>query len=83
MIGFEDFITEVKKISSDFNNWAHVLPSVPVAHRLRYIEAVRAGLPMATAFDLVLLTANMNNNDFEKKLEEINENGIYPDEPAP
>lgn len=70
MIEFKAFEAEVLQYVKD-DRWLHILPSVPEDCRLRFISAIQAGVAMPFAFDLVLVSKHMKDNEFEKKLEEI------------
>jgi hypothetical protein len=64
MISYKDFETEIRQHTADFEQWQHILPSVPHELRERYIAAIKDGVHMPDAFDYVLLTQKLPDETF-------------------
>ncbi|HEY1030274.1 MAG TPA: hypothetical protein VGD89_00755 [Flavipsychrobacter sp.] len=70
MIDYKAFETAVKEIVAE-DRWLHILPAVPDGLRSRFLSAIKAGIGMPYAFDLVLVSKSMTDSAFEQKLRDI------------
>lgn len=64
MIKYKEFEESVKNITTDFEGWKYLLPSVPLAHRGRFVTVLKAGFDMPTAFDYVMTSMTLNEERF-------------------
>ncbi len=70
MIKYADFEEAVASVVGDISNWRHILPAVPYAHRRRYIITIQEGFEMPVAFDMVMASLTLYEEDYLKFLEE-------------
>lgn len=45
--------------------WKHILPAVPVAHRLRFLYTIRKGFSIPAVFDMVMLSQTLADKDYD------------------
>lgn len=67
---FSEFEHIVKKCEGYKAYWEHILPGVPQEYRERFINTIEKGVHMPMAFDLILMTKKLSDDEFYKKLEE-------------
>lgn len=70
MIKYADFEEAVASVVGDISNWRHILPAIPYAHRRRYIITIQEGFEMPVAFDMVMASLTLYEEDYLKFLEE-------------
>ena len=70
MIKYADFEEAVAAAAGDISNWRHILPAIPYAHRRRYLMTVQEGFEMPVAFDMVMASLTLYEDDYLKFLEE-------------
>lgn len=68
MIGYSAFEEQVKQLCNNYEDWQHILPSVPLELRRRYIEVIKRHVNMPDAFDYVLITKNIPDEKFYSRL---------------
>lgn len=70
MIKYKEFEETVQRIASAFESWKHLLPAVPIAHRNRFLTALKAGADIPTAFDYTMTSLTLHEDKFLSFLEE-------------
>lgn len=45
--------------------WKHILPAVPVAHRLRFMYTLRKGFSIPAVFDMIMLSQTLADKDYD------------------
>ncbi|RYD55802.1 MAG: hypothetical protein EOP56_14660 [Sphingobacteriales bacterium] len=76
MIQYKEFEETVQKNSSTFEAWKHLLPAVPLAHRSRFITALKTGADIPTAFDYIMTSLTLREDKFLNFLEEATQKRI-------
>lgn len=70
MSDYKEFEAAVlRHITGD--RWLHILPSVPADSRQRFLLAVQGGVALPQAYDLILVSKQMTDNEFAQKLRDI------------
>jgi hypothetical protein len=70
MIKYKEFEETVQRIASTFESWRHLLPAVPLAHRNRFVTALKTGADIPTAFDYIMASLTLHEDKFLSFLEE-------------
>ncbi|HYD23011.1 MAG TPA: hypothetical protein VEB40_16120 [Flavipsychrobacter sp.] len=66
MLHYERFQeTVLKEAGEGAAEWKHILPAVPVAHRLRFMYTLRQGFGIPAAFDMVMLSQTLADKDYD------------------
>jgi hypothetical protein len=69
MIKYEEFERATKDIADDYDNWLHLLPAIPLAHRPRFIGVIKRGIDIPTAFDYIMCSQRLNEDKFNEFLD--------------
>lgn len=65
MLHYEDFEAAVMEHTGrEFNKWQHLLPAIPLAHRYRYLKALEKGFQPPKAFDYVMSSLSIRDDEF-------------------
>ncbi len=65
MLQYKEFEKAIRSATGDaFQRWMHLLPAVPVGQRYRYIVTIEAGFDMPTAFDYVLVSQTIPDEEY-------------------
>lgn len=71
MIRYERFQESVlQQAGSLAETWLHILPSVPLAHRVRFLHTVRQGFTIPESFDIVMLSLKLMDKEYERFLQQ-------------
>lgn len=66
MLQYERFQETVfKEVGEGAEEWKHILPAVPVAHRLRFLYTLRKGFSIPAVFDMVMLSQTLADKDYD------------------
>lgn len=66
MLQYERFQeTVLKEAGEGAAEWQHILPAVPVAHRLRFLYTLRKGFSIPAVFDMVMLSQTLADKDYD------------------
>lgn len=66
MLQYERFQeTVLKEAGEGATEWRHILPAVPVAHRLRFLYTLRKGFSIPAVFDMVMLSQTLADKDYD------------------
>ncbi|MBW7914115.1 MAG: hypothetical protein H3C54_10590 [Taibaiella sp.] len=66
MLQYERFQeTVLKEVGEGAVEWKHILPAVPVAHRLRFLYTLRKGFSIPAVFDMVMLSQTLADKDYD------------------
>lgn len=66
MLQYERFQeTVLKEVGVGAEEWKHILPAVPVAHRLRFLYTLRKGFSIPAVFDMVMLSQTLADKDYD------------------
>lgn len=66
MLQYERFQeTVLKEAGEGATEWKHILPAVPVAHRLRFLYTLRKGFNIPSVFDMVMLSQTLADKDYD------------------
>lgn len=66
MLQYERFQeTVLKEAGEGATLWKHILPAVPVAHRLRFLYTLRKGFSIPAVFDMVMLSQTLVDKDYD------------------
>lgn len=66
MLQYERFQeTVLKEAGEGAAEWRHILPAVPVAHRLRFLYTLRKGFSIPAVFDMVMLSQTLADKDYD------------------
>lgn len=71
MSGYRKFEEKVHERVGADNEWLHILAGIPVNGRNRFLLLLDHDVDMPTAFDIILVTKEMTDEDFLKKLEDV------------
>lgn len=71
MMSYAEFVERIQELNSANEKWLHILPSIRLEHRQRYIQLLEKGMDMPKAFDLLLLTKNVSDEEFKSKLQDL------------
>lgn len=61
---FED--TVLKEGGSVAAEWKHLLPAIPVAHRLRFLYTLRKGFSVTASYDMVMLSQTLGEKEYDQ-----------------
>lgn len=65
MLHYEDFEAAVMELTGDeFRKWQHILPAIPLGHRFRYIRALEKDISPPMAFDYVMCSLSIKDDEF-------------------
>ena len=71
MLHYEDFQKTVMELNErDFEQWKHLLPAVPLAHRYRYLKAIEKGFSLPKSFDYVMSSLSIKDDEFSSFLQQ-------------
>lgn len=70
MIKYADFEEAVASVVGDITQWRHILPALPYAHRRRYLITVQEGFEMPVAFDMVMASLTLYEDDYLQFVQE-------------
>jgi len=70
MIDYEAFEIEVERLNPNKARWQHILPAVPPHCRIRFLTLVKANVDIPAAYDMVLITQNQTEEEFEQRLKQ-------------
>ncbi len=66
MLQYERFQeTVLSEAGEGAMEWKHILPAVPVAHRLRFLYTIRKGFSIPAVFDMVMLSQTLADKDYD------------------
>jgi hypothetical protein len=67
MLHYERFEeTVLKEQGSDGAEWKHLLPSIPIAHRLRFLYTLRKGFSVVASYDMVMLSQTLAEKEYSQ-----------------
>lgn len=67
MLHYERFEeTVLKEQGSDGAEWKHLLPSIPIAHRLRFLYTLRKGFSVVVSYDMVMLSQTLAEKEYSQ-----------------
>lgn len=61
---FEETILAEGGIKAEM--WKHLLPAIPLAHRLRFLFTLRKGFDIPTSFDMIMLSQTLGETAYEE-----------------
>ncbi|MEZ5016941.1 MAG: hypothetical protein R2800_07800 [Flavipsychrobacter sp.] len=65
MLQYKEFEKAIKSATGDaFQRWMHLLPAIPMQQRYRYIVTIEAGFDMPTAFDYVMVSQTIPDEEY-------------------
>lgn len=65
MLKYKEFEIAIKSATGDaFQRWMHLLPAIPMQHRYRYVVTIEAGFDMPTAFDYVMVSQTIPDEEY-------------------
>jgi hypothetical protein len=65
MIRYIEFESAVGGVAPEFTDWKHLLPAIPIAHRLRFIHVLKKKIEIPDAFDIVMSSLGLTDDKFE------------------
>lgn len=66
MLHYERFQeTVLTEAGNGGQEWKHLLPAIPVAHRLRFLHTLRKGFSITASFDMVMLSQTLGDRDYD------------------
>lgn len=66
MLQYERFQeTVLKEGGQGAVEWKHILPAVPIAHRMRFLFTLRKGFSIPAVFDMVMLSQTLGDKDYD------------------
>lgn len=66
MLHYERFQETVfKEAGEGAAEWKHILPAIPIAHRLRFMYTLRKGFSIPSCFDMVMLSQTLADKDYD------------------
>lgn len=66
MLQYERFQeTIIKEVGEDAEVWKHILPAIPIAHRMRFVHTLRKGFNIPACFDMVMLSQSISDKDYD------------------
>ncbi len=66
MLHYERFQETVfKEAGEGAAEWKHILPAIPIAHRLRFMYTLRKGFSIPACFDMVMLSQTLADKDYD------------------
>lgn len=66
MLHYERFQeTVLREAGEGAAEWKHILPAVPVAHRLRFMYTLRKGFSIPAVFDMIMLSQTLADKDYD------------------
>ncbi|MEZ5017022.1 MAG: hypothetical protein R2800_08205 [Flavipsychrobacter sp.] len=66
MLQYEDFESNILAITGSlFYKWRHLLPAIPLAHRQRFLLAINKGFRLPQAYDFVMTSQTIHDDEFE------------------
>lgn len=66
MLQYERFQeTVLKQAGGNAAEWKHILPAVPVAHRLRFLYTLGKGFTIPAVFDMIMLSQTLADKDYD------------------
>ncbi len=72
MIPYEEYEQLIRdEAGEEFHKWKHLIPSVPVFYRSRYLLTIRSGFSMPRSFDMVVANYRMCDADFCNLLDQM------------
>lgn len=67
MIKYEKFeATILAEGGEHAKTWKHLLPAIPLAHRLRFLFTVRKGFNIPASFDMIMLSQTLGEAAYEE-----------------
>lgn len=71
MIRYERFQeTVLQQAGSPAQPWLHILPSVPLAHRPRFLHTIGQGFSVPESFDMIMLSLKLMDKEYELFLQQ-------------
>ena len=65
MLQYKEFEIAIKSGAGDaFQRWKHLLPAIPMQHRYRYVVTLETGFDMPTAFDYVMVSQTIPDEEY-------------------
>lgn len=61
-------------------SWIHLLPAVPLAHRLRFLKTLREGFGVPASFDMVMLSQTMKEEDYDSFVQQAKASNLIKGE---
>lgn len=68
MIRYVEFETAVQELTSQFFDWRHLLPVIPIAFRLRFISVLKKQFSIPDAYDIVMASQTLTDEKFHEFL---------------
>lgn len=66
MIRYEDFEQKVlEQVKDNGTDWKHLLPSIPLAFRNRFLQTVEQGFSMPESYDMVMLCQKLMPDEYD------------------
>lgn len=72
MIKYKDF--EQKIVDDDpmeNKKWKHILPAVPLAHRMRFLKTYEHGFDIPTCYDMILASQTIQEKQYDEFLQQM------------
>lgn len=89
MLHYEKFqVVVLREVGEDcVGEWKHLLPAIPVAHRLRFLHTIRQGFSIPASFDMVMMSQTIMDDNYAlfvqqaqaSKQSRQNSNGMFTD----
>lgn len=66
MLHYEKFQVAVllEVDEGSLEEWKHLLPAIPVAHRLRFLHTIRQGFSITDSFDMVMISQSIKDENY-------------------
>jgi|GEM_PF-3306973 len=59
---FQEIIFEESGKSAE--DWKHILPAIPIAHRYRFLQTLKKGFSIPASFDMVMLSQAIGDKEY-------------------
>lgn len=80
MLQYERFQeTVLAEGGSRAQEWKHLLPAIPLAHRLRFLKTLKEGFSIPACFDMVMLSQTMKEEDYDSFIQQAKASKLIND----
>ena len=67
MLQYERFQETIfNEVGDGAEAWKHILPAIPIAHRIRFMHTLRKGFSIPASFDMVMLSQALGDKEYDQ-----------------
>lgn len=71
MLHYTSFEATVREVApKDYGQWRHLLPAIPVAHRIRFMHTLKKGFALTDTYDMVMMSFRLADADYDLFLQQ-------------